>query len=79
MVRRVVGQLSAFGFPLGAATVHKFHLGVSIVLHLPEGPGSEPVVVVSVQDNGGVVADARVAEKRFHIRFADQVSAYVLL
>ena len=38
---------------------------MSIVLENPKRPGGEPVIIVSVQDNGSIIADTRIAQKLF--------------
>src|ERR1700730_2369847 len=41
-------QITGLGKPLLAAAIHDPDVFVAIYLHLPEGPGGEPVVVVTV-------------------------------
>src|SRR5262249_36256385 len=51
------------GDPLLAAAVHDSDVLVPVDLELPEGPCREPVVVVAVQNDGGLVADTALAQQ----------------
>ena len=55
------------------------HVLVSVVPQLPEGPGGEPVVVVAIQDDRRVGANAAAAQQRFHLATRNDVSRHVLL
>ena len=54
-------QGAILGHPLGPAPVHQLDVPVTVVFQLPRGPGCKPVVVIPVEDDGGVVIDAGVA------------------
>src|SRR5205823_14978007 len=45
--------------PLLTSSVHQPRVLVAKVLELPQGVGREPVVVVTVEDHGGIARDAR--------------------
>jgi len=52
---------------------------VAVILQLPEGVGGKPIVVVAVEKNGGVIGNARSAEKILKRGFVDEVAANVVL
>ncbi len=60
-VSSLSSQGAVLGHPLGPAPVHQLDVPVTVVFQLPEGPGRKPVVVIPVEDDGGVVIDAGVA------------------
>ena len=47
---------------------------MAVNLGLPEGPGGEPVVVVPVEHQGGVVVDAGLRHQLFELRFRKNVA-----
>jgi hypothetical protein len=79
-VRRAAGSgdvlcgLAVLGEPLLAAAVHETHVLVAVELELPEGPRREPVVVVAVEDDRGVVGDPACREQLLQRLLRDDVS-----
>src|SRR5262249_54812685 len=65
--------------PLGAATVHDAGVGVAIELEEPEAIGSVPVVLVAVEDDDGIVADAVAAQEGLEVRLVHKVAAHRIL
>jgi hypothetical protein len=66
--RRLLGaEIASFGEPFLAAAVHVPHVFVPVDLQLPERPRREPVVVVAVEHDRGLVVDAAPAEQRFEL------------
>ena len=47
---------------------------MAVHLQLPECPRRKPVVVVSVENNGGVVVDAGVSQQLLHLRLGRNVA-----
>src|SRR5205085_2681019 len=56
--RTIVSERAVLRQPLLAPAVHQTDIGVAIDLHLPDSPRRKPVVVVAIEDNCGLVADA---------------------
>jgi hypothetical protein len=85
LVRRLLWRGHLFGDravliqPLLTAAVHQLDVLVAVHLQQPEGVRGEPVVVVAVQHDGVVVADAGVAEELFQPFLADDVAAHLVL
>ena len=52
---------------------------MSVKLQLPQGVRGEPVVVVAVEKNSGVIGNAGGAEKLFERGFVDEVAADIVL
>ena len=79
----VLGNLSdqgpVFGKPQHAPAVHQADILVSVVAELPERPGGEPVVVVAIEDDGGIRRDAAAAEQGFHLVAGNDVADDVML
>src|SRR5258708_18720251 len=85
MVRRLgirwdFGRDFAFdGQPFDAATIQQANILVTIVLQDPERPGGTPVVIVAIQDNGGIIADPRPPQKLFQVCFAQWCPHHLVL
>ena len=75
VIGRIGGEGFPFGFPLGASAVHQLDVVVAVVLQLPEGPSGKPVVVVTVENDRGVVVDSRRTQQVLQFVLADQVPA----
>src|SRR5215471_6607752 len=60
---RVVAQLAALGHPLDPAAVHQFQPAMAVVAEHPVGVSREPVVVVAVEDDGGLRQHSAAAEQ----------------
>ncbi len=77
--RRIAGhlpaQLAALGDPLGAPAVHDSRIRVAEQLEHPECIGRPPVVLVAVEDDGRVVADALGRQQLLETR-AVEIVAY---
>ncbi len=79
-LRGVGGELLVrFVEPLDAAAVHQPDILVAVHLEQPEGIGSEPVVVVAVEDHGVAGRNASVAHQLFKFLLADDVAADLIL
>src|SRR5437899_1647191 len=65
--------------PFLAAAVNQADIPMTVVLQLPEGVGGEPVVVVAIEQDGGVVGNAGRAKKLFESGLVDQIAADVVL
>jgi hypothetical protein len=52
---------------------------VTIVLQDPERPGGKPVIIVAIQDNGGIIADPRPPQKLFQVCFAQWCPHHLVL
>jgi len=76
---RILGERALLFDPFLAAAVDEANVFVAVQLQLPEGVSGEPVVVVAVKKDGGVVGNAGGAEKLFERGLVDQVSAYAVL
>src|SRR2546425_10159006 len=75
----ILGELALFFQPLFAAAVDEANVLVAVKLQLPEGVSREPVVVVAIEKDGGVVGNAGGAEKSFESGLVDQVAAHAIL
>lgn len=67
------GEGAAFLHPLLPPAVHEPHVLVAVVLEEPEGVGGPPVVLVPVEDHGGVVGDAEPFHELGELLLADEV------
>src|SRR6266568_91219 len=76
---RILGERALFLEPFLAAAVDEAHILVAIIFQLPEGVSGEPVVVVAIEQNGGVIGNAGGAEKFLQGGFVDQVAPDVVL
>src|SRR4029077_11049481 len=72
-------QEEAFGDPLFSASVDQADVLVAVIFQLPEGVGGEPVVVVAVEKDGGVAADAGLAEEALELGSFDEIAANGIL
>ena len=72
--RRIGRQRQAIGFDLDPAAVEEPDVVEALVAELPVRPGREPVVVVAVEHDGGVVVDAGGAQERLQLLAADEVA-----
>src|SRR5579884_3114916 len=52
---------------------------MAVILEQPERPGREPVVVVPVENNRGVIADTSAAEQCFEMFFVDWGAHHLVL
>src|ERR1700683_3833531 len=77
--RRLGGKLPLFLKPFLAPAIHDADIAVAVVLQLPEGPGGEPIVVVSIDHNRAVVRDAGAAQQLFEGVLVHQVTAHNIL
>src|SRR6266849_9243605 len=75
----ILGELTLFLEPFLAATVDEADVLVAVKFQLPQGVGGEPVVVVAIKKDGGVVGNAGGAEKFFESGFVDQVATDIVL
>src|SRR5260370_7254931 len=75
----ILGERPFLFEPFLAAAVNEANILVAVVFQLPEGVGGEPVVVVAVEQNGGVVGNAGGTEKFFESGFIDQIAPDVVL
>ena len=73
--RLFVGERALFFQPLLAAAVHDQNFFVAVVFQLPESPRGKPIVVVAVENDGGVRRDSRFAEQLFKRLRICQVAA----
>src|SRR5882762_4079678 len=78
-VRGILCDGTLFLEPFLAAAVDEANVLMAIKLQLPEGVGGEPVVVVAIEKDGGVIGNAGGAEKLFESGLVDQVAADVVL
>src|SRR5580658_11116532 len=78
-VRRFRGERSVLRNPLLAAPIDQANVLVAVIFQLPKGVGGEPVVVVPVQQNRGVVRDSRLSEQFFERSLLDQIATNVIL
>jgi len=74
-VRGIFGYRALFFEPFLAAAVDEADVLVAVELQLPQCVGGEPVVVVTVEEDGGVVGNAGGAEKFLEGGFVDEVAA----
>ncbi|MCY1511281.1 hypothetical protein D9M68_456950 [compost metagenome] len=63
------------GLPLDAPAVEQLDVGHPVHIEYPGTPGGEPVVVVAVENGGGVVGDAGLAQQRLEVLLAGDVAA----
>ncbi len=75
----ILGDRALFFEPFLAAAVDEADVPVAVQLQLPKGVGGEPVVVVAIEQDGGVVGNARGAQKFFEGGLVDQIAADVVL
>src|SRR6266481_939981 len=75
----ILCERSLFLEPLFAATVDEANVLMAVELQLPESVSGEPVVVVAIKKDGGVVGNAGGAEKPFESGLVDQVAADAVL
>jgi hypothetical protein len=68
-------QLPPFGDPLLAAAIHEADVFVPVDLQLPQRPCGEPVVVIAIEDHGGVVADAGFLQQGLESRLRQDIAA----
>jgi hypothetical protein len=73
------GQRTLLFHPLFTAAVDQADVFVAVVFQLPQSVGGEPVVVVTVEQDSGVVGDSGIAQQLFERGFVDQVAANVVL
>ena len=59
------GDLTPLSYPLHSPSIEQAHIPVTVVLEKPERPAGEPVVVVAIEHNRGVVAHPGMAEPGF--------------
>ena len=71
----ILGQCALFVEPFLAAAVDEADVLVTVELQVPQGVGGEPVVVVTVEEDGGVVGNAGSAEKFFEGGLVDEIAA----
>src|SRR4029077_15452641 len=64
-LRGVLGQRALLFQPLLASAVDQLHILVPLILQLPEGVGREPVVVVTVEQDGRIIGDSRLTQQLF--------------
>src|SRR6266850_533725 len=75
----ILGQRALLFEPFLAAAVDEPDVFVAVIFELPEGVGGEPIVVIAVKKNGGVVGNAGSAEQLFERGLVDQIAADVVL
>ncbi len=75
----ILGDRALFFEPFLAAAVDEADVLVAVELQLPQCVGGEPVVVVTVEEDGGLVGNAGGAEKFFEGGFVDEVAADAVL
>src|SRR5213076_798491 len=78
-LRGILGNWALLLKPFLAAAVDEADVLVSVKLQLPQGVRGEPVVVVAVEKNSGVIGNAGGAEKLFERGFVDEVAADIVL
>lgn len=74
-IRYLGREFSPLIGPLLAAAVHDSQVFVTEHAELPEGVGREPVVVIAVEDDGGVVIDPGLPQEPFELIPRKDVSA----
>src|ERR1035437_5492515 len=52
-------ECTLFRDPLLAATIDEPNVPVAVILQLPEGVGGKPIVIVTIEQNRGVIGDPR--------------------
>ncbi|MCY1527479.1 hypothetical protein D9M68_625470 [compost metagenome] len=67
-------QGTAFGFPLDPPAVEQFDVIDAVHIEHPGTPGGEPVVVVAVEDGGGVLGYAGFTQQRLEVLLAGDVA-----
>ena len=72
-------ERAVLGYPLLASAVHDLGVGVAEKLEDPEGVGGPPVVLVAVEDHGGVVADAPLGEQLLEALPVDIIADHAVL
>ena len=76
VARRIGRERQAVGLDLGAAAVEEPDVVEPLVARLPVGPGREPVVVVAVQHDRGVVVHAGGTQQVLELLAAHEVAAH---
>src|SRR5205823_14719092 len=71
--------LASFLLPLDASAIYELNLVVPVVLEGPVRVGGEPVVVIAVEDDGGVGRDAAAAQKLRERVLRRDVARYLVL
>ena len=79
ITRPVGGPDTALLLPLQPAAVHHVSLGVAEKLEHPEGVASPPVVLVAVEDDGGVGRDADLRHQRREAGPLDVIAAQLIV
>ncbi len=74
VLRHFGGQLTALVDPLFAAAIHDLGIGMAKELKNPERIRCPPVVLVTIEHNGGIVADALLAHQRFEPLFVQVIA-----
>src|SRR5712664_1557335 len=75
----ILGQRALLFEPFLAAAVDEPDVLVAVIFQLPKGVSGEPIVVVAVEKNGGVIGNAGSAEKLLKRGLVDQIAADVVL
>src|ERR1700730_4499431 len=70
----VGGELAALGLQLDAAAVDELDVVEPVGLQRPVGVGGEPVVVVAIEDDGGLRADAALAQQLLELLLLGDVT-----
>src|SRR6185312_11627102 len=73
------GDFAFVGQPFDAATIEQSGILVTIVLQDPERPGGKPVIIVTIENNGGIVADPSLSQKLFQVFLAQWCSHHLIL
>src|SRR5882762_1391395 len=75
----ILGERALLFEPFLAAAVDQADVLVAVKFQLPEGISGEPIVVVAIEKNGGVVGNAGSAEKLFERGLIDEIASDVVL
>src|SRR5207253_5324852 len=78
-VRGILGNCALLLEPFLAAAIDEADVLMAVELQLPKGVRGEPVVVVAVEKNSGVIGNAGVGKKLFERGFGDKVAADIVL
>src|SRR6202041_1256873 len=73
------GQRTLFFHPLLATAIDEPGILVAVIFQLPQSVGGEPVVIVTVKKNCGVVGNAGLAQQLFEGGLVNQVAPHVIL
>src|SRR5438874_1438945 len=70
-IRRDLGtHLSLVGHPLHASSIEQTNILMPIELQNPQGPGGKPIVVVSIENNSGLIAHTRSSQQLLQVILA---------